>query len=80
MAEQTPTAADIELIERRRTTEDSAGGSAIIPNEVRINGQPVLVPSDTPITVHEIRPDELVRVTLTLFARRISIRAEGDQP
>lgn len=36
MAEQTPTAADIELIERRRTTEDSAGGSAIIPNEVRI--------------------------------------------
>jgi hypothetical protein len=75
---QPPTGAVIELIERDRTPDDTTGGSVVIPNEVRINGQPVLVPDDKPITVHEISAGGLVSVTLTLFARRISIRAEHD--
>lgn len=81
MAEQ-PTAAVIEIIERGKTTDDTLGGSVIIPNEIRINGHPVAAPADKPVIVHEVSMtgDELVQVTLTLFARRISIRAEGDQP
>lgn len=82
MADQTPTAAVIEIIERGKTTDGTLGGSVIIPNEIRINGYPVATPADKPVIVHEIAlaSDELVCVTLTLFARRVSIRAEGDQP
>jgi hypothetical protein len=75
---QPPTGAVIEIIERDRATDDTLGGSVIMPNRILINGQPVLTPDDKPITIHEINGDELVTVTLTLFARRISIRAEHD--
>jgi hypothetical protein len=80
MADQTPTAAVIEIIERGRAADDTLGGSVIVPNEIRINGHPVAAPADKPVIVHEmnVASDELVSVTLTLFARRISIRAEGD--
>ncbi|MFG3476463.1 hypothetical protein ACGF3K_14525 [Streptomyces sp. NPDC047980] len=70
----------IEIIEKGRTTDDTSGGSVIVPNDVRINGQSLLASADDPVIVHEMstRGDELVRVTLTLFARRVSIRAEND--
>lgn len=75
-----PQAAIIEIVERGRTTTDTPGGSVIILNDVRINGQSLLVPRDYPVIVHEIKtdPDEVLNVTLTLFARRITIAAEGD--
>ena len=75
-----PRAAVIEIIEMGRTTDDTIGGSVILPNDIRINGQSLLAPTDHPIVVHEIRtePDELINVTLTLFARRVVIAAEGD--
>ncbi|WP_328336748.1 hypothetical protein [Streptomyces violaceus] len=75
-----PQAAIIEIVERGRSTTDTPGGSVIIPNNVRINGQSLLVPRDYPVIVHEIKtdPDEILNVTLTLFARRITIAAEGD--
>ncbi|MFJ4418272.1 hypothetical protein [Streptomyces sp. NPDC088925] len=78
-----PTGAVIEIIEKGATTSsDSPGKSVIVPNDVRINGQSLLASADDPVTVtvHEIstRGDDLVRVTLTLFARRLSIRAEND--
>jgi hypothetical protein len=76
-----PMGAVIEIIERDRATDDTTGGSVISPNDVRINGQSLLASADDPVIVHEmsIRGDDLVRVTLTLFARRVSIRAENDE-
>lgn len=71
----------IEIIEKRATTSDAtAGDSVIVPNEIRINGQPLLAPDDKPVIVHEIAtyPSDAVYVTLTLIARRVSIRAEHD--
>jgi len=71
----------IEIIENGATASDaSAGESVIVPNDIRINGQSLLAPDDTPVIVHEVssRGDEAVRVTLTLYARRVSYRAEHD--
>ncbi|MCX4232011.1 hypothetical protein [Streptomyces ortus] len=75
-----PQAAVIEVVEKGRATDSTSGGSVITPNDVRINGQSLLIPRDAEITVHEItsRDDELVTVTLTLFARRVVIAAEQD--
>jgi hypothetical protein len=76
-----PRGAIIEIIERGATTSDeSAGRSIIVPNDIRINGQSLLSSADDPVIVHELstRADECVRVTLTLLARRVSIRAEND--
>lgn len=67
----------IEIVERRKKpAEDSPGASLVSPNEVRINGRQILMPQDEPITVHEVRSDGVVKVTLTLFARRIFIGHE----
>ncbi|MGW4199627.1 hypothetical protein [Streptomyces sp. NPDC004726] len=74
------TGAVIEIIETGRATDGTTGGSVLVPNDIRINGQSRLASADDPVTVHEVstRSDDLVRVTLTLFARRVSIRAEND--
>lgn len=76
-------AALIEIVEKNATTDDTPGGSVIIPNEVRINGIPLLIPDGHEIRVHDMtfndgRGDDTVYVTLTLFARRVTIAAEGD--
>lgn len=78
-----PRAAYIEIVEKNRTTDATPGGSVIVPNEVRINGIPLLMPYGEKITVHEISynqasGEEVAQVTLTLFARRVVIAAEGD--
>ncbi|OLT13019.1 hypothetical protein BJF79_03725 [Actinomadura sp. CNU-125] len=78
-----PTAALIEIVEKSNTTDDTPGGSVIIPNEVRINGIPLLIPDGHQIKVHDMtfndgRGEDTVYVTLTLFARRVTIAAEGD--
>ncbi|MEU8726805.1 hypothetical protein [Streptomyces antimycoticus] len=71
----------IEIVEKGRATSDATiGDSVIVPNDIRINGQSLLASADDPVILHEVstRADELVRVTLTLLARRVSIRAEND--
>ncbi|MFD7996848.1 hypothetical protein [Streptomyces mexicanus] len=76
-----PRGAIIEVIEKGRTTSDATiGDSVIVPNDIRINGQSLLASADDPVILHEVstRADELVRVTLTLLARRVSIRGEHD--
>lgn len=75
---ETPRGAVIEIVEKRRKAADPPGGDVIIPNEIRINGRPVLAPKDHPVKVHEIaiQGDEVVLVTLTLFARRVVVAAE----
>lgn len=67
----------IEIVERRkRPAEDSLAASIVVPNEVRINGQKLMLPADEPIQIHEITKDGLVQVTLTLIARRIFVGHE----
>lgn len=53
-----PTAAYIDIIERGVTTnDDTPGGSLIVPNEVRINGIPLLVPEERRISLMaDMRP------------------------
>ncbi|MFE3279674.1 hypothetical protein [Nocardia sp. NPDC059239] len=54
------------------------GFGVVLPNEIQINGTPVLVPSDRPVIVHEIAlgDGDLACMTLTLLARRVFIGAE----
>lgn len=70
----------IEIIERGRATDDTTGGSVVIPDEIRINGQAILSSAEHPITVHDVQIEHpsLVYVTLTLIARRVTIAAEED--
>jgi hypothetical protein len=71
----TPEAATIEIIERTNAPDPGV----IVPNEIRINGRPVLAPADNPVIVHElaISSDDVVMVTLTLFAKRVTIGTEA---
>jgi phosphoglycolate phosphatase-like HAD superfamily hydrolase len=70
-------AAVIEIVERRKQpAADSVGASIVVPNEVRINGQRIAIPQGEPITVHDMSSDDVVKVTLTVFARRIFIGHE----
>jgi hypothetical protein len=77
-----PQAAFIEIIEKGHSADDASG--VIVPNEVRINGIPLLIPAGERIKVHSLtvndneRGEDPVCVTLTLFARRVTIAAEGD--
>lgn len=64
--------ADIEIIDR------GSGDPVLVPSAVRINGVDIPIPSGTKIRVHDISEDEAVTITLTMFARRIVIAAEGD--
>lgn len=66
--------ADIEIIERRINPDDRSG--FLVPNAVRINGTEVAIPEDARIQIHEITPEDVVTVTLTVFARSVTIRPE----
>jgi flagellar biosynthesis component FlhA len=73
-----PQGAVIEIIEKNQPNELGV----VVPQEIRINGQPLLSSSEYPIKVHEIELNDgdLVLVTLTLFARRVSIGYEAELP
>jgi hypothetical protein len=66
--------ADIEIIERRINPEDRDG--FLVPNAVRINGTEIAIPEDARIQIHEINCEDVVTVTLTVFASSITIRPE----
>jgi len=73
-------AAVVEIVERGKSVDDTkVGGDMIVPNDIRINGQSVLC-EDGSLKVHEmdLAHTDIVRVTLTLFARRVTIGAEND--
>lgn len=74
-----PTAAVIEIIDPGHTTDDTPGGSLIIPSELRINGHRVLTCRGG-VKIHEISVPghDMATITVTLPARRITIAAEGD--
>jgi len=62
--------ADIEIIDRHN------GDQVLIPSAVRINGVEVPIPSGSTIKIHDITDDDAVTVTVTMFARRITIHHE----
>lgn len=66
----------IEIVERHDSDSLTALG-VFKPNEIRINGSRVMVERDS-IVVHgmNIPSDEPIRVTLTLFARRVVLGEE----
>lgn len=69
----------IEIVEKREPGDhDNPSGDIIVPNEVRINGQALLASADHPVRVHEVTIDHAsaVLVTLTLFAKRVSVAYE----
>ncbi|MEU8829350.1 hypothetical protein [Streptomyces sp900116325] len=70
---RSPAGAEIEIIDRR-----SGDSPVLAPSAVRINGVEIPIPADATIKIHDISADELVTVTLTLFARRVTIAAEDD--
>lgn len=73
-----PDAAVVEIIESGASTVGKRGADTIVAtDQVRINGQPVLVTND--VVVHGSSSDAL-SVTLTLFARRVTLGAELDLP
>lgn len=69
-----PEACTIEIVERTNDPDPLV----IVPNEIRINGTPVLAPGDEPVEVHgiSVSSEDVVKVTLTLYAKRITIAAE----
>jgi hypothetical protein len=74
-----PAGAVIEVVERRTAPPDgSVGDEVIVPDEIRINGQPLLIPTGVPVTVHEMEMQDrgVVLVTLTVVAKRVVIGAE----
>jgi len=78
-----PEPALVEIVERAHPGYDpnDPRSGIIKPDEVRINGIPLLVPVDEGITVHAISipgDDSLAKVTLTLFARRVLIGPGAD--
>lgn len=64
--------ADIEII------DPDGDVPVLVPSKVRINGTEVLIPAGASIRIGEISDDEGVTVTITMYARRIVIAAEGD--
>jgi hypothetical protein len=74
-----PTGAVIEILASGRTTDETTGGSLLLPKEVRVNGHSLCTPRGTRVQINDFAlGDELVTVTLTFAARRIVIAAEGD--
>lgn len=73
----------LEVVERvpGAQTQDDADAwtkGFVRPNAVRLNGQPLAVPRGEQIAVERIEVDgeDLLKVTLTLFARRVILGAE----
>lgn len=73
-----PDGALIEIIEHGEINADYP--QTIMPDEVRINGVPILVSGDDEIIIHETRigsgAGDVVKVTMTMFARRVVIGTE----
>lgn len=92
MTNRQPTGAMVEIVERvdpahYRPDSDAPADTVILPNEVRLNGVPLLT-DDQGVTIHEMvvspRGETFVRVTLTVLAKRVVMtqepREEGEAP
>lgn len=74
------TAADIRIIEQVPGFNGNVSGpnGILKPNALYVNGQKMLVPRDSELTIHGTHPnmEEAIAVTFTVFARSIQIGAE----
>jgi hypothetical protein len=72
-----PDAATIEIVELRRDEQEPwpPAHGVVCPNQVLINGTPVLMPLGAEVVIHDIKHGEPLTVTLTLHARAIIIGA-----
>lgn len=84
---QMPAPAFVEIVERRHPGYNEADPRTgyVKPDEVRINGVPLAVPRDEQIEVHGVRlndanGDDVLKVTLTIFARRIVLGPDNPDP
>ncbi len=78
-------AAVVEIVERHRGERmpEIGTGSILVPNEIRINGQRLWAPQDSPPVVERIEVGtgmSAVLVTLTVMARRVVIDDEPGTP
>lgn len=79
MSDRKPPLAVVVEITQRGRTEDTAGGSLILPSDVKINGVSVLTQGGVKVHEMEITPcKEIAMVTITLPVRLLVIGAEGD--
>jgi hypothetical protein len=78
VSQEIPDACDIEIIERTTDTDRDGAHGIVVPNEIRINGKRVLTPQAHPPIIHEITTEghQPVMVTITLFARTVSVSHE----
>lgn len=67
-------AVDLEIVEA--IPDDKIGRGALIPNRIRINGQEVLVPSNTTIDFEPFGNEGAVKVRLSLFVRSLKVGFE----
>jgi len=79
-----PQPAYVEILEPVKGAETLEEAEAhldgmIVPRVVRLNGIPLRVPRGHRIEVHEMAVDgeDVLKVTLTLFARRVVVGAEA---
>jgi hypothetical protein len=78
----------VEIVERVPFEKlgDAIENGIVRPNEIRINGTPILCPNDQEtIEVHSMSlggdfEDGLVRVTVTMWARHVRIGHEHIEP
>lgn len=69
-------AVDLEIVEA--IPDDKIGRGALIPNRIRINGQEVLVPSNTTIDFEPVGNERAVVVRLSLFVKSLKVGFETD--
>lgn len=68
----------VEVIQRK-PARDTAGGSILVPDRLRINGQEVLCPDGEPVTIEQIDVGEdAAIVTVRMYARLVLIGTEDD--
>jgi hypothetical protein len=74
---------DLELTERWHQDWPGGGPTVIAPDDIWINGQPVLIPKSSRVIVHA-DGERGVTVDLTLFVRQLRIggieRPAADEP
>ncbi|WP_238840674.1 hypothetical protein [Prescottella equi] len=74
------TAVDIRIVEQNPHFDGDGSGAKglVLPNALYLNGQKLLIPKDSEITVGGLTPNQhgCVAVTLTMWARSIQVCAE----
>jgi hypothetical protein len=68
----------LEIIERTKSPADHT----LVPNEIRLNGRPLLGSADEPVVIERVSSagEDLVIATIKLICRRVVFDAEQIDP